>query len=187
MPPDLPLALLHHEEGVGAVGHGEGEAVPERVAAAMVAVADEVLVDVSHGEGAGLEGTLPAAAALQQPVPGWLHHPERDGLHLCPDREGQSWHTTSGPAHSCFPLSPALALALSQGGKARPTQLLVQLVGDSSHCVTTPGTQEQPPALQPCWAMCPLPLCQGRSSKNLWGRILAQAVGCLAAGEAAVR
>lgn len=88
--PDLLPAILHHEERVGAVGHGEGEAVPER-AAAIVAVADAVLVDVIHGEGGGLEGTLPAAAALDQPVPGRLHHPERDGLHLHPHTEGQSW------------------------------------------------------------------------------------------------
>lgn len=43
--PDLLPSLLHHEEGAGAVGDGEGEAVPERAAAAVPAAA-ALLVDV---------------------------------------------------------------------------------------------------------------------------------------------
>lgn len=139
--PDLLPAVLHHEEGVGAVGHGEGEAVPER-AAAVVAVAEAALVDVIHGEGGGLQGTLPTATELQQPVPGWLHHPERDGLHLCPDMEEKAGDTISEPGQACassslcpgsFPVLglPALSSSLCRGGslqsQAHPTDLLVQL------------------------------------------------------------
>lgn len=83
----LLAALLHHEEQVGAVGHGEGEAVLERVGAVVV-VADAVLVDVVHGEAAGLPVVLPVAGALDGAVPGRLHHGEDDGLRLAGTIQG---------------------------------------------------------------------------------------------------
>lgn len=77
----LLAALLHHEEQVGPVGHGEGEAVFERVGAVMV-VADAVLVDVVHGEAAGLPVVLAVAGALDGAVTRGLDHGENDGFRL---------------------------------------------------------------------------------------------------------
>lgn len=77
----LLAAIVHHEEQVGAVGHGEGEAVLERVGAVVV-VADAVLVDVVHGEAAGLAEVLAVACALDGAVARSLDNGEDDGLRL---------------------------------------------------------------------------------------------------------
>ena len=77
----LLAALLHHEEQVGAVSHGEGEAVLERVGAVVV-VADAVLVDVVHAEGAGLTVVLAVARALDGAVTRSLDDGEDNGLRL---------------------------------------------------------------------------------------------------------
>lgn len=45
-------------------------------------VADAVLVDVVHGEAAGLPVVLPVARALDGAVAWSLHHGEHDGLGL---------------------------------------------------------------------------------------------------------
>lgn len=77
----LLASFLYHKEQVGAVGHGEGEAVLERVGA-IVVVADAVLVDVVHGKAAGLSVVLASARALDGAMPRSLNDGEDDGLRL---------------------------------------------------------------------------------------------------------
>lgn len=74
--PYLLLSILHDEEGVGPIGHGESEAILQR-AAAIVSVADAVLVDVVHREGGGWVVTLPVAGAFDPAVPRGMHNCER--------------------------------------------------------------------------------------------------------------
>lgn len=77
----LLAALFHHEQQVGAISHSEGEAVFERVGAVVV-VADAVLVDVIHGETAGLPVMLAIARALYGAVTWSLDDSEDNGLRL---------------------------------------------------------------------------------------------------------
>lgn len=194
--PDLPRAVLQHEQGVGAVGDGEGEAVPGRGAAA-VAVADAALLDVPHGEGAGWDRALPRAAALDQPVPGRLHHPERDGLHLCPDTEGQSWghdrdsaqapslcccsqaglaqHIADSPEH-CSVLSPLPKWLPTKQGTSHPTTGSAGLRQLHEH-------KSSPQSCSHSGQCVPHHFCQDGSTKNLWGRILAQQPDLLLQGK----
>ena len=79
--PHLFSSFLNNEERIRPVSHGEGESVFEGVAA-VVAVADPVLVDVLHGEGGReLEG-LPVGGPLDGAVAWGLHDRERDRLGL---------------------------------------------------------------------------------------------------------
>lgn len=78
---NLFAAFLHHEEKVGAIGQREGKAVFERVGA-IVVVADAVLVDVLHGEAAGLSVVLPVAGAFNGAVARGLDNGEGDGVRL---------------------------------------------------------------------------------------------------------
>ncbi|KAL4001054.1 hypothetical protein ACER0C_006353 [Sarotherodon galilaeus] len=77
----FPGPCSDFREQVGAVGHGEGEAVFERVGAVVV-VADAVLVDVVHGEAAYLSVVLAADGALDGAVSRSLDDAEDDGLRL---------------------------------------------------------------------------------------------------------
>lgn len=74
-------SFLNDKEGVRSIRDGEGESVLEGVAA-IVAVADPVLVDVFHGEGGGQAGVLPSAGPLDHAVAWRLHHSECDSVSL---------------------------------------------------------------------------------------------------------
>lgn len=79
--PHLFSSFLNDKERVWAISHGEGEVVSERVAAIM-AVADLVLVDVLHGEGGSVPEVLPVGGPLDGAVPWGLHNGECDRLAL---------------------------------------------------------------------------------------------------------
>lgn len=80
--PHLFSSLLNDKEGVGPIRNGEGKSVFEGVAAVM-AIADTVLVDVFHSEGGGLVKTLPPGSSLDGAMTWRLHNGEGDGLSLC--------------------------------------------------------------------------------------------------------
>lgn len=98
--PHLFSSFLNDKEGVGAIRNGEGESVFEGVAA-VVAVADTVLVDVFHSEGGGGVEMLPPGTCLDGAMPWRLHDGEGDGLSL-PGGEKQeaSWQRARGPGAS---------------------------------------------------------------------------------------
>lgn len=79
--PYLFSSFLNDKEGICPVSHGEGEPVSERVAAIM-AVADPVLVNVFHGEGGDVPGMAPAAGSLDGTMAWGLHYGECDRLGL---------------------------------------------------------------------------------------------------------
>lgn len=79
--PHLFPSFLNDKEGVGPIRHSEGKSVCEGVAAVM-AVADTVLVDVFHSEGGGEEETLPPGSSLDGAVAWGLHNAEGDRLSL---------------------------------------------------------------------------------------------------------
>lgn len=79
--PYLLPTFLNNKEGIRAISNGEGEPVFEGVAAIM-AVADTVLVDVFHGEGGGGLEMLPTGGLLDGAVAWELHNGECDRLGL---------------------------------------------------------------------------------------------------------
>lgn len=79
--PYLFSSFLNDKEGVCPISHSEGEVVSEGVAAIM-AVADPVLVDVFHGEGGGVPEMLPIGGPLDGAVAWRLHNGEHDRLGL---------------------------------------------------------------------------------------------------------
>lgn len=79
--PYLFSSFLNNKEGIRPIRNHEGEPVSEGVAAIM-AVADPVLVDVFHGEGGGVLGTLPIAGSLDGAMAWGLHNAECDRLSL---------------------------------------------------------------------------------------------------------
>jgi hypothetical protein len=91
--PHLFSSLLNDKEGVGPIRNGEGKSVFEGVAAVM-AIADTVLVDVFHSEGGGLVKTLPPGSSLDGAMTWRLHNGEGDGLSL-PGREKQEARSQS--------------------------------------------------------------------------------------------
>lgn len=91
--PHLFSSLLNDKEGVGPIRNGEGKPVFEGVAA-VVAVADPVLVDVFHGEGGGELERLPPGRPLDGAVAWGLHNGECDRLGL-PKGEGQEARSQS--------------------------------------------------------------------------------------------
>lgn len=79
--PHLFPSFLNDKEGVGPIRHSEGKSVFEGVAA-IVAVADTVLVDVFHGEGGGEEEAVPPGSSLNGAMAWGLHDGEGDRLSL---------------------------------------------------------------------------------------------------------
>lgn len=85
--PHLFSSFLNDKEGVLPIRNSEGEAVFEGVAA-VVAVADAVLVDVFHGEGGAEVEMLPPGGPLDGAVAWRLHNGEGDRVSL-PRMEGK--------------------------------------------------------------------------------------------------
>lgn len=81
IPPHLSPSFLSNKEGVRPISNSEGEPVFEGVAA-VVAVADSVLVDVLHGEGGDELEMLPIDGSLDAAMTWGLHDGERDRLGL---------------------------------------------------------------------------------------------------------
>lgn len=79
--PHLFSSFLNDEEGICPISHGEGEPVSEGVAAIM-AVANPVLVDVFHGEGGRVPEVLPVGGSLDGAVARGLHNGECDRFGL---------------------------------------------------------------------------------------------------------
>lgn len=79
--PHLFPSFLNNKEGVRPISNSEGEPVFEGVAA-IVAVADSVLVDVLHGEGGDELEMLPIGGSLDAAMTWGLHNGERDRLSL---------------------------------------------------------------------------------------------------------
>lgn len=79
--PYLFSSFLNNKEGIRPIRNYKGEPVFEGVAAIM-AVADPVLVDVFHGEGGGVLRTLPITGSLDGAVAWGLHNGECDRLGL---------------------------------------------------------------------------------------------------------
>lgn len=79
--PHLFSSFLNNKEGICPVSNGEGEPVFEGVAA-VVAVADPVLIDVLHGEGGGVLEGLPVGGSLNGAMTRGLHDHECDRLGL---------------------------------------------------------------------------------------------------------
>lgn len=79
--PHLFPSFLNNKEGVCPISNSEGEPVFEGVAA-IVAVADSVLVDILHGEGGDELEMLPIGGSLDAAMTWGLHNGERDRLSL---------------------------------------------------------------------------------------------------------
>ena len=79
--PHLFPAFFNNKEGIRAISNSEGEPVFEGVAA-VVAVADPVLVNVFHGEGGGVLELLPTGGPLDSAMTRGLHDGECDRLGL---------------------------------------------------------------------------------------------------------
>lgn len=78
----LLLPLFHHEELIGPVRHREGKPILEGIAAVVV-VADAVLIDVVHGEGVRLAVVLAIVGAFDCTVTRNLHNGEGNRFSLC--------------------------------------------------------------------------------------------------------
>lgn len=87
LPPHLFPSFLDDKERVLPIRNSEREAVFEGVAA-IVAVADPILVDVFHGEGGAEVEMLPPGGPLDGAVARWLHNGEGDRVSL-PRMEGK--------------------------------------------------------------------------------------------------
>ena len=79
--PHLFSPFLNNKEGIRPVSNGEGEPVFEGVAA-VVAVADPVLIDVLHGEAGGVLEGLPVGGSLNGAMAWGLPDHECDRLGL---------------------------------------------------------------------------------------------------------
>lgn len=79
--PHLFPTFFNNEEGIRPISNSEGEPVFEGVAA-IVAVADPVLVDIFHGEGGGVLELLPIGGSLDSAMTRGLHNGECDRFSL---------------------------------------------------------------------------------------------------------